>query len=155
LLDLVVVFAAVVGSVLGASGSPTVAAGSLAIGAVGAICGAGVAGAMVTGIAGAWVTGCAVSGATWAINAVEERARTAAIADIAGRILAFLLVMLRATNGGPLWVRAFEMRVFAGRIKTPRANSFCARGENSRRLTHEPLLQIGLDRCTGEMRVDV
>ena len=90
------------GSALGASGSLTVAAdGSLAVGAAGALSG--------TGVAGAWVTGCVASGAAWAIKAVEERARTAAIADIAGRILAFLWVMLRATNGRPLWVRAFEM----------------------------------------------
>ena len=99
LLDLVVVVA---GSALGASGSLAVAAdGSLAVGAAGALSG--------IGVAGAWVTGGVASGAAWAIKAVEERARTAAIADIAGRILAFLWVMLRATNGRPLWVRAFEM----------------------------------------------
>jgi hypothetical protein len=99
LLDLVVVVA---GSAVGAIGSlAMVAGGSLAVGATGALSVTGIAGAWVTGIGGAWVTGCAASGATWAIKAVEERARTAAIAVIAGRIFAFLWVILRATNGGP------------------------------------------------------
>ena len=85
LVDLVVVVA---GSAVRAVGSAVlVAAGS------------------VTGVAGAWVTGCMASGAVWAIKAVEEKARTAAIADIAGRILAFLWVMPGTTNDRPLWVR--------------------------------------------------
>jgi hypothetical protein len=85
LVDLVVVVA---GSTLGAVGSAMlVAAGSVA------------------GAAGACVTGCMASGAVWAIEAVEEKARTAAIADIAGRILAFLWVMPSTTNDRPLWVR--------------------------------------------------
>jgi hypothetical protein len=81
LLDFTVV---AVGS--GASGSLTVAAGgSLVVAAAGAL--------SVTGIAGARVAGCATSGATWAIKAVEEKARTAAIAVIAGRVFAFLCVI--------------------------------------------------------------
>jgi hypothetical protein len=85
LVDLLV---GVAGSVLGASGALTVVAGgSLAVGAAGTLCG--------TGVTGASVTGCVTSGAAWAIKAVEERARTAAIADIAGRILALLWVMSR------------------------------------------------------------
>jgi hypothetical protein len=103
LLDLVVV----AGSTLGAIGSLAMAAGSLTIGVAGALSTIGAAGAMGTG---------ATSGAAWASKADGERARTAAIAVIAGRIFAFLWVILRATNGEPLWVRAFDG---AGRPVTP------------------------------------
>ena len=99
LLDLIVLVA---GSALGAIGSlAMVAGGSLAVGTRGAL--------SVTGIA--WVTGWVAPGATWAKSWVEERARTAAIAVTAGRIFAFLWVILRATNGEPLWVRAIRRRV--------------------------------------------
>jgi hypothetical protein len=66
LMDLVVVVA---GLPVGATGSLTVADGSLAAGVAGALSGAEVAD-------GASVTGGVASGATWAIKAVEERART-------------------------------------------------------------------------------
>jgi hypothetical protein len=91
LVDLVV--AGVAGSAVRVMGSSTgVADGSLDVGAAGVASGAGVAGACVTG--------CMASGAVWAIKAVEEKARTAAIADIAGRIVAFLWVMSGTTNDG-------------------------------------------------------
>src|SRR6185369_11153428 len=98
------------GSTLDANGSLTTADGSLTIGVAEALPVAGAAGAWVTGAAGARLTGWAGSGATWASKAVEERARTAAIAVIAGRIFAFLWVILRATNAEPLWVHVFGRR---------------------------------------------
>jgi hypothetical protein len=82
LLDFLLV---IVGSA--ASGSLAVVAdGSLGVAAGGALSG--------TGIAGAAVTGCVTSGAAWASKGVEERARTAAIAVIAGRNLGVLCVMI-------------------------------------------------------------
>jgi hypothetical protein len=94
------------GSTLDSIGSLAMAAGSLTI---------GVAGALSTiGVVGATGTGGATSGAAWASKAVEETARTAAIAVIAGRIFAFLWVILRATNGEPLWVRPDRRRLLIG-----------------------------------------
>ena len=66
----------VAGSTLDAIGSLAITAGSLAIGVAGALSTIGVV--RTTG------TGGATSGAAWASKAVEERARTAATAVIAG-----------------------------------------------------------------------
>ena len=85
-VDLVDLVAVDAGSALDASGSATAAAdGSLAIGVAGALSAVGAGGVTDTG---------ATSGATWASKAVEERARTAAIAVIAGRIFVFLWVII-------------------------------------------------------------
>jgi hypothetical protein len=109
LVDLVVV---IVG--LGASGSLTlVAEGSLGVAvAAGALSG--------TAVAGASVTGGVASGAVWARSWVEDRARTAAIAAIAGRFLGVLWVITRgqrrSDHYGP---EHSTYRTFAGADKEP------------------------------------
>jgi hypothetical protein len=94
-VDLLVLVVVVVGAsvslTLVADGSlGVVAAGSLGVVAAGALSG--------TAVAGASVTGCVVSGAAWARSWVEEKARTAAIAVMAGRILGVLWVILKANE---------------------------------------------------------
>jgi hypothetical protein len=71
---------------LGASGSLVlVVNGSLGVVTTGAL--------SITVVTGATVTGCTASGAVWARSWVEERARTAAIAVVAGRIFEVLWVI--------------------------------------------------------------
>lgn len=103
-VDLLVFVAVAVGSAIGASGSLTlVAAGSVGVVAAGVVSGTTltvVASGLVTGtaVAGAAVTGCVAAGAVWARSWVEESARTAAIAVMAGAIFGFLWLMIRVNE---------------------------------------------------------